>query len=419
MIFMNFANRQQMNKDFLLNKSKTFCMFPWLHLNVTPRGDVYPCCSSDYTDPFANVNDASLAEIFNSERMRQLRLDMLSEKPSKICTYCYKHEENSPFSFRKYSIEHFGNSFDNLIPNTQADGTVSDFQMKYFDVRFSNICNMKCRTCGAEFSSKWAQEMKQHDNVDSSYRIVTHADNTGKLIDEIKSQIPNIELAYFAGGEPLITEEHYIILEEMIRTGRNQNITLRYNTNMSNFKYKKYNILDLWSRFKRVEISASIDHYGERAEYIRHGTDWGIVESNLKSIRDLDYINYQYNTVLSVFNYATFDQFYQYLIDKDLLRNKDMVSVYRALTPDYFVSTILPEAIKKVATDKLKKLHKFMIDNDWYQAMHVDDAITFTNSTNNWAEQKSNFQHHILRRDRIRGEDFSKTFPELLGMISG
>jgi MoaA/NifB/PqqE/SkfB family radical SAM enzyme len=350
--------------------------------------------------------------------MKQLRLDMLSNKPNKICTYCYKHEESSPFSFRKYSIEHFGNSFDDLVMSTHTDGTVDKFQMKYFDVRFSNICNMKCRTCGSEFSSQWAQETKQHDNVDANYRIVTHADSTGKLLDEIKLQIPNVELAYFAGGEPLITEEHYIILEEMIRTGKNKDITLRYNTNMSNFKYKKYDILDLWSRFKRVEISASIDHYGEKAEYIRHGTDWGVVESNLKSIRDLDYIDYQYNTVLSVFNYATLEDFYQYLIDKDLLRNKDMVSIYRALTPDYFTSTILPASIKNTATEKLKKLHKFMIDNDWYQAIHINDAITFTNSSDDWEKQKNEFRHHILRRDRFRNEDFSKTFPELSEMIN-
>ena len=406
-----------MDKDFLLNKSKTFCMFPWLHLNVTPRGDVYPCCSSDYTEPFDNVKNNSLENIFNNEKMKQLRKNMLSETPSSICTYCYKHEETSPFSFRKYSLEHFGKDFDQLVAQTQTDGTVSNFKMKYFDVRFSNICNMKCRTCGAEFSSQWAHEMKQHDNVDSNYRIINHADETGKLLDEIKNQIPNIELAYFAGGEPLITDEHYQILEEMISQGKNKQITLRYNTNMSNFKYKKHDILDLWSRFKRVEISASIDHYGERAEYIRHGTNWTTVESNLKSIRDLDYIDYQYNTVLSVFNYATLDDFFQYLMDKDLLRKKDMISIYRALTPDYYTATILPDNIKNTASKKLKKLYQYMIDNDWYQAVHINDAITFTNSSSEWDNQKQQFCHHILRRDRIRNENFTITFPELAGMI--
>lgn len=408
-----------MDKDYLLNKSKTFCMFPWMHLNVTPLGNVYPCCSSDYTEPFANVKDDSLQNIFNNDRMKELRLNMLSEKESSICTYCYKHEESSPFSFRKYSIEHFGKNFDELVTQTDDVGGLPEFRMKYFDVRFSNICNMKCRTCGSEFSSQWAQEMKQHDNVEKNYRIINHADSSGKLLDEIKSQVPHIELAYFAGGEPLITEEHYIILEEMIRTGRNREITLRYNTNMSNFKYKKYNVLDLWSQFKRVEISASIDHYGERAEYIRHGTDWDIVETNLKTIRDLNYIDYQYNTVLSVFNYATLDQFYQYLIDRDLLRKKDMISVYRALTPTYYASTILPKEIKNDSNKKLKTLYEFMLADDWYQAMHIQDAIKFTNQEDNWLTERENFWHHTNRRDKIRGENFIKVFPELSKMLNG
>jgi MoaA/NifB/PqqE/SkfB family radical SAM enzyme len=408
-----------MDKKHLLTDSKTFCMFPWMHLNVTPLGNVYPCCSSDYTEPFANVKDSSLKDIFNNDKMKQLRLDMLAGKDSSICTYCYKHEESSPFSFRKYSLEHFGKDFDELVTPTAADGSLPEFRMKYFDVRFSNICNMKCRTCGSEFSSQWAQEMKQHDNVETGYRIINHADNTGNLLDEIKSQIPHMELAYFAGGEPLITEEHYIILEEMIRSGRNSEITLRYNTNMSNLKYKKHDILDLWSRFKRVEISASIDHYGERAEYIRHGTDWGVVESNLKSIRDLDYIDYQYNTVLSVFNYVTLSEFFQYMMDKDLLRKKDMISIYRALTPEYYASTILPTHLKITGTEKLIDLHRYMITNDWYQAMHVRDAINFTTQQDQWHEQKEQFLHHTHRRDKIRNEDFVKVFPELAGMING
>lgn len=405
------------DKDYLLNDSKTFCMFPWVHLNVTPLGNVYPCCSSDYTAPFDTTHNKSLAEIFNGEKMKELRLNMLNDKKTSICNYCYKHEESSPFSFRKYSLEHFGKDFDEIVSQTTADGVVPEFKMKYFDVRFSNICNMKCRTCGAEFSSQWAHEMKQHENVSKDYRIINHADNSGKLLDEIKSQVCHMDLAYFAGGEPLITDEHYVLLEEMIRVGANKNITLRYNTNMSNFKYKKYNILDLWSKFKRVEISASIDHYGDRAEYIRHGTDWGIVESNLKSIRDLDYIDYQYNTVLSVFNYVTLNEFYQYLMDKDLLRKQDMISIYRALTPTYYTSTILTNNLKLQGTNKLNKLYNYMIENDWYQAIHVRDAIQFTNSADDWDEQKTQFRHHTHRRDQIRNEDFSKTFPELKELL--
>jgi MoaA/NifB/PqqE/SkfB family radical SAM enzyme len=406
-----------LDKDHLLNKSKTFCMFPWVHLNATPLGNVYPCCSSDYTAPFDNVKDKSLKEAFNNDKMKELRLNMLNDKKSSICDYCYKHEESSPFSFRKYSLEHFGKDFDDIVTTTDETGHVPEFKMKYFDIRFSNICNFKCRTCGSEFSSQWAQEMKQNKWVPESFKIIQHADESGNLLQEIKDQVPNMDLAYFAGGEPLITDEHYQLLEEMIRTGVNKRITLRYNTNMSNFKYKKYDILDLWSRFHRVEISASLDHYGERAEFLRHGTDWAVVEQNLHSIRNLDYIDYQFNTVLSVFNFVTLDTFFKYMIEKDLLRQKDMISIYRALTPSYYCAKVLPESLKVVGSQKLEKIHDFMIVNEWYQHQHVRDAISFTNESSEWEIHKVGFQQQVKKLDKIRNENFENVFPELKAML--
>ena len=258
------------NKKELLKDSKVFCMLPWLHLNVTPLGDVYPCCSSAYTDPLENVKNTPISEIFNCNEMKTLRLKMLTGEQSSRCDYCYVHEKTSPWSFRHWANENFGKYFDDLVPTTQIDGTVTHFKMKYFDVRFSNICNMKCRTCGSEFSSQWAKEMQEHDaeHIPQNFRIFAKADPTNRLLQDCFAQIDNIDIAYFAGGEPLITDEHYLLLEEMVRKDASKDITLRYNTNMSNLKYKKYDIIKLWHQFKKVEVCASIDHYGERAEYI-------------------------------------------------------------------------------------------------------------------------------------------------------
>lgn len=408
-----------MNKKELLEDSKVFCMFPWLHLNVTPYGNTYPCCSSSYTDPYGNVKENSLEEIFNNDKMKQLRLNMLQGKETSICTYCYKHEKSSPFSFRKYALQHYGKYFDELVTTTQEDGTVPDFKMKYFDVRFSNICNFKCRTCGKEFSSTWAQEDHDlyPDQAESwNYKIVQHADDTGRLLEDIKSQVCHIDLAYFAGGEPLITDEHYLILEEMIRLDRAKHITLRYNSNVSNFKYKKYDVFDLWTHFKNIELSASIDHYGERAEYIRHGTDWGVVEENLLKIRTFENIEYQFNTVLSVFNYVTLQDFFDYMISKGLLRQKDMISIYRAITPTYFCSQTLPSDIKEIGNYKTQKLLDWLLENYYYQHEHVADAISFTNENDGWDQNKKEFAKHIRVRDKVRGEEFVNTFPELASM---
>ena len=387
-------------------------MFPWLHLNATPKGDVYPCCSNDYTDPVGNTKDNTLKEIFNSPKMKELRLDMLNERPNKICDFCYKHEEAGPHSFRNYSKEHFAKYFDEVVPTTQDDGTVDEFKMRYFDIRFSNICNFKCRTCGSEFSSKWGEEMKK--NFDPNHPVLIHVDdNRGTVLDEVLEHIDHIDLAYFAGGEPLITEEHYTMLEAMIRKGRTD-ITLRYNTNASNIKYKKHDVLELWKHFNKIELSCSIDHYGERAEWLRKGTDWAVVESNLLTFRDLDYVSFQMNTVFSIFNYSTITQFYDYLKDKNIVRKEDWYhSLYLAVHPDYYCAKSLPKQLKEEATSRALKWIENNKDHNTCIPNLINDAVKFANDGDQWSQVKDKFMGHVTSIDRIRDENFWQTFPEL------
>jgi MoaA/NifB/PqqE/SkfB family radical SAM enzyme len=400
-----------MTKEYHLKESKVFCMFPWLHLNVTPRGDIYPCCSNNYSTPYGNTKEISLKEAFNLDQMKELRLNMLNDKPSKICEFCYKHEEAGPHSFRNYSKDHFAKYYDDLIPFTEEDGTVDDFKMRYFDIRFSNICNFKCRTCGAEFSSQWSAENRHWDK---NHPIIMHADdNKGKLLEEVLEHIDHIDLAYFAGGEPLITDEHYVMLEEMIRKGKTD-IVLRYNTNASNIKYKKHDILALWKHFKKIELSCSVDHYGERAEWIRHGTDWGKVESNLITLRDLDYVSFQINTVFSIFNYLTLPEFYTYMKDKNLIRSDDWYnSLYLAVHPKHYSAKNLPRELKDIARSKSEKFCQG--NGNGYPGLTklVTDAINFAEESDTWNDSKEEFFKHTLSIDKLRNESFFNIFPEL------
>ncbi|NBO28085.1 MAG: twitch domain-containing radical SAM protein [Synechococcaceae bacterium WB6_1A_059] len=397
------------NKTFLLQQSKVFCMFPWLHLNVTPKGDIYPCCSNDYSDPIDNTANTTLLEAINHPKMKELRINMLNEKPSKICEFCYKHEQAGPHSFRNYSKDNFAKYFDQLVPQTEEDGSISDFKMRYFDIRFSNICNFKCRTCGSEFSSQWAKENRRYDK---NLPILWHSGH-GKndLLKEILTHVDHIDLAYFAGGEPLITEEHYILLEEMIRKNKTD-VILRYNTNASNLKFKDFDILSLWKNFKRIELSCSVDHYGSRAEYIRHGTNWGEVESNLLLFRKLDFVDFQINTVLSIFNFMTLHKFYEYMINMGLIKPSDWYhSLYLAVNPSHYSSTSLPRLLKK----RIKNKHLRFLDYCEGTLLErlIKDAVNFTNEQDTWEENKETFWRHTKSIDVIRGESFLKTFPEL------
>lgn len=405
----NYIQITDVDKDYLLNESKTFCMYPWTHLNATPLGNIFPCCSNDYTAPMGNTKDMTLNEAFNSDFMKGLRLDMLNERKHEICNFCYSHEDAGPHSFRRYSIEHFGKYFDESMAMTHEDGTVDEMRMRYFDIRFSNICNFKCRSCGSEFSSQWALEDKKTWNPDGP--VVIHVDEEkGGVLGEILEQIEYIDIAYFAGGEPLITPEHYVILEELIKLGKTDTV-LRYNTNASTVSYKDKDIFDLWKHFDKVELSCSIDHFGQRAELMRHGTDWGRVERNLKTFRSLDYVSFQMNTVLSIMNYYTLHEFFEYMNGVGLFDyDKDYYnSLYLAANPKHYCAQALPKHMKKIAADKLMSGYK----SDRAVDQLIKSGVEFASLNDTWEDVKKDFFHMTYRLNKLRGEDFFKVFPEL------
>ena len=273
-----------------LTSSKTLCVVPWIHIHTNPSGIATPCCIAEScTKPegVGNAREQSLMEIVNSEPMKKLRLDMIAGVKNSECTNCYVHEDQGIKSFRNMINTEFEHQYD-VINSTKKDGSLKEFKMRYFDIRFNNICNFKCRTCGSGFSTQWEQEDLK--NKVWNAKVIPKNDNK-EFLGEVVDQIQHMETAYFAGGEPLITEEHYILLEEMIRSGKTD-IKLRYNTNLSNLKFKDKDLLSLWKNFKKgVDIYASIDHYGDRAEYIRLGTDWAKVEENLIMAKKTPYIN--------------------------------------------------------------------------------------------------------------------------------
>jgi hypothetical protein len=233
--------------------------------------------------------------------------------------------------------------------------------------------------------------------------------------------IPHMEYAYFAGGEPLITEEHYTVLEEMIKQ-RRTDIALVYNSNASNLKFKSKDIIQLWNQFsKPIEFSASIDHIGERAEYIRSGTNWGEVESNLVILKSLPNLHLSLNTVNSVFNYLTLREFYTYLIDKKIYEPPPGGSfgLYPMTHPEYFSAQILPLTLKRQARVGIDYLLHYMTSRGFtpHQKTVIQNTANWTESSNQWELYKDAFRAYVLELDKVRGEDFVKVFPELASLM--
>ena len=310
--------------------------------------------------------------------------------------------------------------------DTNEDGSLDNFKMRYLDMRFSNLCNMKCRTCGSGYSSLWEIEDKK---AGENPLILRNEVDQPRIQKELYDQIPNLQRAYFAGGEPLITEDHYELLEEMLRQGRTD-ILLSYNTNLSKLKFKDKDLLDLWGRFdNRVQVYGSLDHFGEKAEYIRSGTKWDEVIKNYKTLLDSPVAELSITTSVSIFNYASITDFVDYLIDADLAPwkrpNNGAWQLNPVYGPEEFSFQTMPAELKKEIAQqheeykiKLMKLYQDSNENIMFAQVQqlirmLEDMRVLAESTSKWEQWSDKFQKEVKKIDDRRSENFVDTFPEL------
>jgi radical SAM protein with 4Fe4S-binding SPASM domain len=280
------------------NIPKSFCILPWVHTSIEPDGTVRPCCMTEYTYRMGDLNETPLLkDIFNSEKYKTLRKKMINgpELPA-VCRSCKIQEESGATSYRQRKNEEFKDVIDTI--ELHEDGSAEFIQL-YIDYRFSNKCNFKCITCGPSLSTSHALEMVKLGNAQSNVLI-----EVKDFAEQFKSFSKDIREIYFAGGEPLIIDHHYEILNMFIES--QQPVYVHYNTNLSEINYKGINVLDLWSKINGyVKIGASIDGFDASGETIRFGLDSEVFKSNIKKIttQGSSNVKLNFNITFGVTNY--------------------------------------------------------------------------------------------------------------------
>lgn len=412
LVAMNM-NELTERENFLLTKSKTFCIYPWIHLHATPSGEAFPCCLSEYRA--GNVGDChknTLEEIWHDKPMQDLRNAMLNERPSEACTRCYELEKSGFFSQRQSSNKHHGHHIAKLKSNP--------FEMVYWDIRFSNLCNLKCRSCGHIFSSQWYQDQVKLAGPEwgKNHRPLMLAGKTDSgLVDQLLEHVDYVEQIYFAGGEPLMMEQHYIILDELERRGR-FDVKLIYNTNFTQTKLKSRSVFDYWRNFNSVSVGASLDDYGARAEYIRKGTHWQQVEQNrIEMMQVCPDVDFYISPTLSILNAWNLPDFHRYMVEQGLIKVQDL-HVNLLLDPAHYRIDIAPAQYK----ERLRI--KYLAHLDWLQGkdplqratVGFESAIKFMMTTDN-THLIDTFWHKTHELDNIRKESILDVIPELTALV--
>lgn len=405
-------------EKYLLTESKTFCMLPWIHIHAYPDGRTYPCCLSDYWHPVGDLRKNTMAEVWNQDPYKAIRVNMMSEKPCKQCVKCYEQEENGFFSMRNDANRTYGHLVKE-IEKTHPDGLHPEFKIRYWDVRFSNLCNFRCRSCGPVFSSNWWNDhVKLYKRVPDIFgrdmaRIEYTTGNEEGAISQMEPHVPYLEQVYFAGGEPLIMKEHYYLLEKLIELGKTDTKII-YNTNFSELKYKDKHVFEFWKHFKNVSVGASLDGMGPQGEFIRKGTDWSQVEENRKRMKEeVPHVDFFISATISSMNILHVLQFHRDWVEKGLIRPQDF-NVNICQSPEWYRVDIFPTWFKEKyiypAYEEhiawLEPLDKLKRGIQGYKSLL--NMVKANDASNQW----NRFVLETAKLDEIRNENFWELFPE-------
>lgn len=400
-----------------MDNNKSFCSFFWSQIHVDQQsGNVKPCCISHNEMSLGNINDQTIDELWNAPLLQELRSKALKGEEIKGCEKCTKLDQSGQESLRTYANDNMSPQVKEWVAATDENGKCPSSKPTTWDIRFSNVCNFKCRICNGLLSSKWFDDEKKLGINEYPNAIRKSIKDINKFMLDFEQYVPHMDSIYFAGGEPLITDEHYLVLNEIIKHEVKPSVI--YNTNLSTFTHRKSSILDIWSTLgDKLTIQASLDGSGARAEYMRSGTVWSQIESNLRELKDrCKDAKLIINPTLSIYNAFHLPDFHREMVDKGFIS----VTQWQI---NYLQDPYYQNAKNLLDTDKKELFDKYTKHIDWiYSHGDSDDiksiAEQFKTSIKFFfeeveANQHSEFLDKTRDLDKIRKERFSDIFPEL------
>lgn len=412
-----------------------------------PNGDVRLCCTSNASGAGVidskniglvtnngirmNLRDHSIAEVWNSQFMRDTRLKLLNNEIPPSCTKCFEEESKGIKSKRYWESIVWDErlNINDIVATMNSDGSLP-VNIPYFDLRLGNLCNLKCIMCSPHDSSSWIKDWKIQTPQYTNPQLIQDQgwDRTmdytwyqkGSFLESMRDQAHHIKELYFAGGEPLLIPEHYNILQFMVSEGHAGNCILRYNSNGTEISDR---LLDLWSHFKLVKFNFSIDAYGVKNDYIRYPSNWDTIVQNLHKLDNTpDNIVVNVACAVQAMNILYLDELVDWKMSQSFKKvntkeyGAGLIGLHLVYLPSYLNVRVLPNDLKLEA---IKRIHAIVekysspeFDNDKYGKLRWLGLIEYLNE--DWTHKLPALKEYLTVTDKTRGTDYTKTFKELI-----
>lgn len=389
---------------------EVFCVAPWMCLDIRHDGEVKPCCISEYT--YGDIKKKSLWEIWNDEPIKKLREDMLNGVPNKSCQVCYNNQAAGKSSLRQDFNGDLFDMYKKFVYETNDDYSVNEPGFIWWDLKLSSKCNFKCRMCSETSSSSF--ELERYGKISGRW------DAAAKTYEEVEPYLGMVNHLYFSGGESLIIDEHWKILDKLIELDRNDKVTIAYNSNFSNLVYKGRHIFDMWDQFnEQVQVHISVDGTCKKGELIRKGFKWDRFVSHAEQFRDRfkdkeSTHELHFDCTVQALNIFEVVNLHKFLYNSGLMKDIDYFFLNFLQTPREQSVWILDKRTKEAAKENIRDhIDNFLIPNNSKRSViFYESLIKYIDL---YQEQIliPHFLNSMRKFDKIRKENTMETFPEL------
>jgi MoaA/NifB/PqqE/SkfB family radical SAM enzyme len=399
---------------------------------LNPDGRQTLCCVShhqvqDEKCQSLNAQTHSLAQIWNSPGMKDVRRRMAEGEQLPHCRNCFNDEAFGRVSQRNRSNEHWlgrpeGHMLARRIEES-TDGT-APFDPMYLDLRLGNLCNLKCTACKPLYSSqierdeihsKWNAETP-YTRLESRFGPEGEWYDADQLLGEMVGISGNLAKIQLAGGEPTINKTQIAFLKHLCDAGRAPDIDLVVVTNLSNVRQDVY---DLFARFKSLCVVVSIDGTHEVYEYVRYPAKWSSILNNLARLRRArPDVHVQIDLVLQAINSLNIVDVFDWADSEDISVG---ILIGRGLD-EYNDFRIMPATVR----DELRRrFEQYFARKDnrrrgatWEQLVSIFaemDADDFSDEVRR--ERIRSFMHFINDMDASRGLSFRRVAPDVYNAV--
>lgn len=408
-----------MKKYFPIN-TETSCQLKWTWSTIMLYDGTTNSC---HRVGRQNLTAENFKEFHNlPKKINDRRLMLEGQWPQGGCSeYCGSIEKAGGISDRQFQKQ-----IPNLYP-PELDNDVSAVAVtpRIVEVYFDNICNMSCIYCWDGFSSRIQQENKKFGPFKKGQLEIKNLSNRHPEFEEMSKQFwewmtdnyQSVRRFHVLGGEPFFQPQFEKCLSFL---EANNNPQLEFNI-VTNLKLPLPKLKSYIDRIKkiiverkiaRLDITCSIDCWGEQQEYIRFGIDLEQWKRNFEFLVSQKWIYLNVNQTLVSLALSTAPQLIEY-INKQ--RQTRPIGHYGMLC------------------ENPKFLHPGIFDGDYFDQAFQDIIDVMPADT--WQQQEARklmdglrlkcrempkdpdrlqqLSDYLDEMDRRRGTNWRKLFPEI------